>query len=107
MRSTTSGLLLDHLGDDRLELAAVAHRRQALALDDLRRVAARRDELVEHAARAGRAVTVRGLRRASTSLASACAASTRPVGVGARAQLGYPVRDAAPRALAAVTASSK
>src|SRR3954449_461345 len=42
------GVVLDHLRDDAGELARVVHRTEILALDDLGRVAAVGDELVEH-----------------------------------------------------------
>src|SRR3954449_13359453 len=43
-------VLGDHLGDDVRQLVAALHRRQALALDDRRRVAALGHQLVEHPA---------------------------------------------------------
>src|SRR3954471_4018014 len=46
-------VLLDHLGDDRLELAAVLHRGEALAFGDLGGVAAAHDQLVEDRAPGG------------------------------------------------------
>src|SRR3954452_16258205 len=44
------GVRLDHARDDGGELVAVAHRAEALALDDLLGVAAGLDEAVEHLA---------------------------------------------------------
>ena len=84
MRSTTSGLSAITLATIACELAAVLHRGQALALDDLGRVAAVGDQLVEDDAAVAGGHRARR-RPASTSLASAAGVDRAPARRRARA----------------------
>ena len=80
-------------GDHPGQLVAVAHRAEALALDDRGRLAALGDQAVEHLAR-GPGVDRAGLHEADERR-DAAGRDARAVGVGAAAQVGDPVGDRA------------